>query len=783
MATRYYPTAGSPPARYYGAYQGSWQPIAITGDRTWSPVQPTIQLKTSKANCGSSFQTVWSTNQQGNHDALIYRYVTPPLEAQSISGTFNLCFGVLANWDDPVLGYEPDSVVRYKVHVYLAQGQTTTPRTVLVDNYVDSVDFPANVPGMRWRSLASAQSVASATAQAGDVIVVELGLRIVSSPEHIVYYPDDMGLTRIDMYGVAANTSTFSDAAAGDSGTSRNSWFEFSATLTHQAASDPPANDSCADAITISELPYTSDEIDTSSAVEEGSLPNIKKRVWWQWTAPADGAVFFTSQGTNYACSVDVYTGSCGALTLVTFPARLSYASGIYGNPRSQAFFALTATEGTTYYIAITQSIGSVNSINTGGLARLVAFWRSAPQENDLYFPNGIIAAVRDGAVVNMSADYEPYSPTGIGIDYTQREVNDNNGGTHSGERLLVALHDVDLVELLDLATLNLGELEVDYIADPWTLASPSGLTFAQMHVTADGELYQASFGNGYLFASAPGLTPQGYLNAVSNNTAYSALRQVSAIAGDNQGGSFTDTRHVLTVEHTAPWAISIDEATGDVYYTSSAYYIDIAGAQDVVRVYNLNTQDERIFATLDVQGTHMPGLKGLQFIPGGGLLVCNGNVVQRLDADGALVTTYTPSVPLECESLGDVKLTADGEAFWTIDIQTSRLFKFDLATGEELLTTQPYLSYGAMVQMAIYQPDGVAVPPAPECVLLEPIGCWSPGVTPLGCAGDTPAPVGCWSPSSTPLGCGPRTNGATGCWSGFSQNDLQVGLADGGAE
>jgi hypothetical protein len=87
------------------------------------------------------------------------------------------------------------------------------------------------------------------------------------------------------------------------------------------------------------------------------------------------------------------------------------------------------------------------------------------------------------------------------------------------------------------------------------------------------------------------------------------------------------------------------------------------------------------------------------------------------------------------------------------------------------------------MVQMAIYQPNGVAVPPASACVLLAPIGCWSPGVTPLGCAGETPSAAGCWSPSTTPLGCGPRTHGATGCWSGFSQDDLQVGLADGSAE
>jgi hypothetical protein len=36
--------------------------------------------------------------------------------------------------------------------------------------------------------------------------------------------------------------------------------------------------------------------------------------------------------------------------------------------------------------------------------------------------------------------------------------------------------------------------------------------------------------------------------------------------------------------------------------------------------------------------------------------------------------------------------------------------------------------------------------------------------------------PVGCWTPGQTPLGCGSRTAGATGCWSGFSQDDLAIG-------
>src|SRR5262245_64382076 len=87
-------------------------------------------------------------------------------------------------------------------------------------------------------------------------------------------------------------------------------------------------------------------------------------------------------------------------------------------------------------------------------------------------------------------------------------------------------------------------------------------------------------------------------------------------------------------------------------------------------------------FATIPLQPGNNPGLKGLRFLPGGELLVCNSTVVHRVDALGVIVQTYTPSIPDDSQSLCDVQLTADGLAFWVVDEPTTRLFKFDIASG-----------------------------------------------------------------------------------------------------
>jgi len=212
-------------------------------------------------------------------------------------------------------------------------------------------------------------------------------------------------------YGTATT-----DATAGSTDDTLSPWFEFSATITESATAtpDPPANDACADAITISSLPYESSAIQTFSAVDGA---------WWKYTAASSGTLLASTFGSNYSATIAAYTGGCGVLTPVVplTPSSPSVNGTIYR-------FSVTA--GVEYLIKVT------NSDYTAGQLKLqLSSVDSVPDTNDLYLPNGLsLYHFRDGQLID--AIYTGYIVTGIAIDYTKREMIDITSGTNSNDRL-----------------------------------------------------------------------------------------------------------------------------------------------------------------------------------------------------------------------------------------------------------------------------------------------------------------------------------------------------------
>ncbi|MDP2673418.1 MAG: hypothetical protein Q8Q00_00720 [Dehalococcoidia bacterium] len=74
-----------------------------------------------------------------------------------------------------------------------------------------------------------------------------------------------------------------------------------------------------------------------------------------------------------------------------------------------------------------------------------------------------------------------------------------------------------------------------------------------------------------------------------------------------------------------------------------------------------------------------------LRILPDGGVLVSNTTVAIRLDSSGNQVQTYTPSIPASL--IFALNLDPDGTSFWTADYSSGNVFKFDIASGTELLT------------------------------------------------------------------------------------------------
>lgn len=714
--SRFYPTVIAPNVRIDGPATGTWnsnnfpRPETVTHDR--------YLLSPTKINGGTKNDaTRVATDQQGDWDMYWQEWNTPPLAAQTVSGNFNLCFGILARWENPpwVVGGPAanSSQVAYKVHVALMVGQTNTVRSVLLDNHVETNNFPdpAGIGAAIWAELDDNPALSSASAQSGDTIRVTVGFRIRSSPTPSQLWPQpgqyDAYSTAVYIRGQSPNRSngvSYADAVPGTSSQSEYApWVEFSNPLTLlNTPPSPNTNDAGDDATTVGTVPWTSSTIDTSQSLD------YERGAWFVLTAPATGEVFVTTFGSTYTTDVTVYEGACtgGLATQVSTNLRAAQ--------RTLSLVLFDAVQGETYYILVRNSPNLYNAPHSGGSLSVQVWYRQTPEIGDVYVSSGLVVAYRrvgsELVPVNATPNFASQVPSGISIDYTGREMDDLNGGTHSSERLLVGLHSgSNLVEILDLLTLSFSTSspsEIDFIGAPWDIP---GLNMhpAQLVVTSQGLLYVGWFGNGYNFVIGTGSTPR-ILNTYSDDLTYSDIKTIDAISGDNQSsGPFSHSSVRPSVEVTAPWMIAVDEARDRVYYTSGGVYIPVGGQQ--IRYYSGGTSTT--FATLSTSGSTNPGVRGITVLPDGGLLVCNGDRVVRLDSSGGTVGTYVPTVAAESYTLFDVKYSESEDRFWVIDVDSTRLFLVDASTMTEVATYPTYLIPGAAF-LALFEPS-VYVPPA----------------------------------------------------------------------
>lgn len=713
---RFYPSMIAPNVRIDGPVPGTWD-SRTTGVNTWDAAQQRWVASPTKTGAGIWRTFTPTTNQQGDWDAVIMEWQTPPLEAQTISGPFDLCFMTNIRWERPDGTQTDESHAVWKVHVCLMVGQSNTVRAVLLDNYVDGTEWQRIFAVGRWQALTTPQTLTTAAASAGDTIRIVVGVRILSSPTPAPVYPspgnDNQYFSSMIFRAFGCTTAAGTphpDAVPGNTTiVDYSPWFEFAGGLTLSAAPAPPANDACADAVVISGFPYQSPRIDTSQSA------GTDREVWYTFVAPAVGRIFFTGFGSTYPLTFDLFTGGCGVLSNVGLRER-DFADA--NRSLSTAITTNDVVQGTQYWLRVRSASGvghPFHAANSGGSLVIQAFYRdTTPQVDDLYLPSRVIVAFRRNEAgelwpVNLSPGLLSFLPTGVAIDYTRRPMADLNGGTNTNERILIGLHDGNLVEILNLPDLSYGDgqFEVDFILDP--INSPLLLDKhpAQLAITAAGELSIGFFGNGYLFLSSGAGERGAALNAPSDNSDYSAVRVLSATDGDSQPGApFTAAFQYPAIEVIAPWAISINEAQNILYYTSGGFYRPVGGQE--VRAYNRSTAVSLTFATLPSGGGPDPGLKGLEALPDGTVMACNATYAVRLSAAGAVMQTYTPSRPDLFQMITDIKVTHDASKVWIVDGDTTALALFDVATGVELNVYETWLGSGELVQMAIYQPEGV---------------------------------------------------------------------------
>ena len=214
MATKYYLTNLTAP--YTPAtLRGAW-------DDTAGQVTKALDVYKGKGGVITTVARA-NTNASATYDVLLYRGVTGPLAAQTISGTVDLILGVI----------ESASVAEFywHVHIYVTQGDTDTPRGDILTDYVENTTNEwGTTSATNGMALQSAQSLTGLAISDGDRIVVEIG--------YIDREGSATSRTGTLNYGTQDPTllSDAADLTVGAAGASLAGFLTFSTTLTEQSS-------------------------------------------------------------------------------------------------------------------------------------------------------------------------------------------------------------------------------------------------------------------------------------------------------------------------------------------------------------------------------------------------------------------------------------------------------------------------------------------------------------------------------------------------------------------
>ena len=672
MATRLYLTAQAPGTFLRGPLQGGW----VAGDSSRSVRGDghfTFIASATKANGGvndaTAFLTFNTSTTKANNQAIAsnLRWVSEPLSAgATISGTLDITLRVSR------IGSNPGASGVGRCFAYISDGDTLDVKLVLINNVSHATAWDIN---QTWRTMQFA--VTSRAAAAGDRLVIEFGS--FSSPGT----GEDNGFKLA--YGTTDGSNVaLADAVDLDTG-QKAAWCEWSTNVTFVAGPSVPANDACADATLISELPYSSARADVRASAD------TNRAVWWTWVADRSGPIGCSVFGSNYDPRIQVSTGACGSLVQVI----LNQEQVWLGLAQTAAVFE--ATEGTTYTFRVdaqpnggggTQAYESpINS--AGSLIFNVWAFEEDLEDDDMFVDCQHIACYRNGQAIKINTGTFGNTPTGNAIDYTLRPIEDANGGTSTSLRLYAAYFGFDgFIVILDLATLNWDGTAIDTISDPIAFYADQSQNLSSVIFNQSGVLLLGWYGDNYSVIDIEATPPTA------------ALRMVDGTHGDDQTA--------------APWPLS-DEFDPD-YQDGGTDFAELSSDQDTVwytsggdaiKRYSLADGQLADFTTLPAATGPRPGARSVRLLPPGdgsaGLLVAYGDKVYRVDSNGTVVQTYTPTQTTQAQDLDKIEITADYSSFWVSDQYSCNLFKFQINSGAQTDRIETFLAPGQLSGFCLY--------------------------------------------------------------------------------
>lgn len=200
----------------------------------------------------------------------------------------------------------------------------------------------------------------------------------------------------------------------------------------------------------------------------------------------------------------------------------------------------------------------------------------------------------------------------------------------------------------------------------------------------------------------------------------------VGTVDGDNdvlkydEAGNVLDRYDVAVERRGSDWIdLAADKCT--LYYTSQGARIlryDVCSKTQLTDFVN-----------------NLPGSSSyaLRLLPGGGLLVADTNEILRLDATGNITQRY--DAPDENDWFA-LTLDPDGTSFWSAAIASGNIYKFDIASGNQItrILTTPGSVFGVTV--------------LGEITVVNPSPSPSPSPSPTATPTATPTPT----PTATPV-------------------------------
>ena len=207
--TKLYLTAATP-AYTPGTLRGDW-------DNTGEAV--TKALDSSKTLGGGTIEVVAGDKHatDESYNTLMYRGISGPLAAQTISGNLDVVIGVYSahiNYDE-----------HWHIYAYATQGDSDTPRGVLIDDYVEAEGTN------EWGTSASTSGKVLNAVQALD-LEIEAGDRIVVEIGFIAYNPYANDRFGYLYYGSSEVAAVADDLTENGDGTSLAGYISFSSAIT-----------------------------------------------------------------------------------------------------------------------------------------------------------------------------------------------------------------------------------------------------------------------------------------------------------------------------------------------------------------------------------------------------------------------------------------------------------------------------------------------------------------------------------------------------------------------